>query len=523
MKKADADISKQLAKYYADPLGHVMFSYPWDSDATIQVCKLKGKWAERFPNSTFGPDEWACEFMDDLAEEIKERGFDGTKSVMPIRFATASGHGIGKSTLTAWLIKFIMDTRPNCKGTVTAVTGDQLKAKTWAELGKWHKRSVTSHWFEYSASRGNMSLRRKGAEEEWFCEAQTCREENSEAFAGQHAVTATSFYIFDEASGIPPKIFEVRNGGLTDGEPMVFDFGNPTRNSGDFYEECVGELRKRFNVRMIDSRDVAITNKEYFKEMIEDYGEDSDIIRIRIKGQFPRASSAQFISGEDVRNCQQRELMNNDALPMILGVDVARQGDDDSVIYPRKGMDARSYPIIRENNLDGVQLANLVIQQFNKYTAEGHDVHIFVDAGGGYGGSPIDHLRFLGYSPMEVHPGRGPSDPENYRYTSDEIWGTMRDAIRGQLCLPTNTQKGGTELRTQLTQREFGYFNGQRIHLEPKIKLKERTGGGSPDIADALAMTFAYDVAPRESTYQGIVRQSTKQAEWDYDPLNPDW
>lgn len=518
----DAELSLELAKYYADPMGHVMFSYPWDSDPTIQVCKLKGKWAERFPNTTFGPDVWACEFLDDLGEEIKARGFDGTKSVMPIRFATVSGHGIGKSTLTAWLIKFIMDTRVNCRGTVTAMTGDQLKTKTWAELGKWHKRSLTSHWFEYSASRGNMALVNKRNPEEWFCTAQTCKEENSESFAGQHAVTATSFYIFDEASGIHPKIFEVRNGGLTDGEPMIFDFGNPTRNSGHFYEECVGELRHRFNVRMIDSRDVAITNKEYLQELIDDEGEDSDYVRVRVKGQFPRVSSAQFISGEDVEVAQKREVGNNNKLPLILGVDVARQGDDESVIYPRQGKDARSFEIVREQGLDGVQLADHVIRLFNKYSLLGYDVHIFVDAGGGYGGSPIDHLRYLGYSPLEVHPGRTANDKMNYRYISDEVWGKMKDAIHTGLCLPTGTMRSGAELRTQLTQREFGYFNGQRVHLEPKIRLKERTKAGSPDIADALAMSFAYDVAPSQDTYDGLA-PAQRKAISDYDPFNQDW
>ena len=517
----DEELSLELAEFYADPMGHVMFSYPWDSDATIQVCKLQSPWKERYPNAVYGPDVWACEFLDDLGEEIRARGFDGTESVMPIRFATCSGHGIGKSTLTAWLIKFLMDTRPNCHGTVTAVTGDQLKAKTWAELGKWHKRSITKDWFEYSSSRGNMSLRRITAPEEWFCTAQTCREENSEAFAGQHAATASSFYIFDEASGIPPKIFEVRNGGLTDGEPMVFDFGNPTRNSGEFYEECVGELRKRFNVRMIDSRDVAITNKEYLDEMISDFGEDSDRTRIRVKGQFPRQSSAQFISGEDVELAQRREVTDNRKLPLILGVDVARQGDDESVIYPRQGKDARSFEIIRENGLDGIELATHIVRLFNSYTNLGYEVHIFIDAGGGWGSSAIDHLRHLGYSPMEVNPGRAATDKLNYRYISDEVWGRMKDAIHSGLCLPTGTQRSGAELRAQLTQREFGYFNGQRIHLEPKATLKARVKNGSPDIADALAFTFAYDIAPSAGV-TGMRRRQT-EAISDYDPLDTDW
>lgn len=124
-----------------------------------------------------------------------------------------------------------MATRPHCKGIVTAVTASQLTTKTWAEINKWMKRSVVADMFEYTAD----SIRAKEAPETWRVDAVTCKEENSESFAGQHAASSSPFYIFDEASGISEKIFEVAEGGLTDGEPFMFMFGNPTRASGTFY------------------------------------------------------------------------------------------------------------------------------------------------------------------------------------------------------------------------------------------------------------------------------------------------
>lgn len=288
----DEQLAEDLAHFYDDPLGYVMYVFPWSTDETIQLVKLDKKYEDRF-SCEWGPDRWACEFLDDLAYEIRQRHFDGTRSVESIRFSTASGHGIGKSAMVAWLIKFILDTRPYSKGVVTANTSEQLKTKTWAELGKWHRLSLTAHLYDYTAGRGMMSLVRKSDRANWRCDAQTCREENAEAFQGLHAANSTPFFIFDEASGIPDAIWEARAGGMTDGEPMSFDFGNPTRKSGMFFENCIGKFRNRYKVRSIDSRNVSITNKSLFREWAEDRGEDSDFFKVKVKGEFPSAGDLQ--------------------------------------------------------------------------------------------------------------------------------------------------------------------------------------------------------------------------------------
>lgn len=494
--KFDDQIDEILAACYADPLRYVMQVMPWTTDANIQQVKLPAEYRSRF-KSDYGPDKWACEYLEHLGRDVKARGFDGKHAVDPIQYTTASGHGIGKSVMVGWLTKWIMDTRPFCRGTITANTADQLKSKTWAEVGKWHALSLTSHRFHYSSGRGSMSLVHKEYPKEWFCNAQTCREENSEAFAGQHAANSTSFYIFDEASAIPGKIFQVRGGGLTDGEPMTFDFGNPTRNSGDFYENCEGSQSHRYRFFQIDSREVQISNKTYIDRLIQDYGEDSDYVRVRVKGQFPSAGSIQFIPTGDVNDAQMRELHRDKYAPLVLGVDVAGQGGDDSVIYPRMGMDARSFTPWRYKGLDTVQLVGKVIEAIAFFRGLGIKVAaIFIDAGG-LGQGVYDQLNHLGYRPTDVQFGGRATDGRAYRRKGDEIWGTMRDALHTRLCLPAPGDAVSLDLKSQLTAREYGLTDGGQIHLEQKRVMRER-GVGSPDIADALALTFAQEVAPAD-------------------------
>jgi hypothetical protein len=127
--------------------------------------------------------------------------------------------------------------------------------------------------------------------ETWFCSAQSCREENSEAFAGQHAANSSSFYVFDEASAIPDRIFEVAEGGLTDGAPMMFLFGNPTRNTGKFYRTTYGSEQTRWKSRAIDSRTCSLPNQVQIAEWLEDYKEDSDFFRVRVRGLPPSRAS----------------------------------------------------------------------------------------------------------------------------------------------------------------------------------------------------------------------------------------
>lgn len=482
----DGELARDLAQFYADPLGFVMYAYPWDSDKSLQLVKLAEPWAGRF-GCEFGPDAWACQLLEDLGREVAARQFDGVRAVAPIQFAVSSGHGIGKSAMAAWLTHWIMSTRPHSRGVVTANTGEQLASKTWAGVSAWVNRSVNQHWFRITTGKGAMRMVHAQHPETWRVDAQTSKEENSESFAGLHAASSTPWYLFDEASAIPAKIWEVAEGGKTDGEPMHFAFGNPTRNTGAF-AECFGRQRHRWNTRQIDSRDVAITNKSTLQAWVDDYGEDSDFVRVRVRGVFPRASSTQFIPRDLVDQAMANPYRVERFLGMTaaVGVDVARFGSAQSVIRTRVGRDGASIPAKRFRGLDTVQLANHVAAHVDYLRGLGLRVVVFVD-GGGVGGGVVDQLRRLNHDPIEVQFGGKPDDARKYANKRAEMWGRAKD------WLAIGALERDEMLATDLTAVEYGFDTQDRVQLERKEDMEKR-GLASPDDADALALTFAHPV-----------------------------
>jgi len=317
-------------QFYSDPLGFVRTCFPWGET---------GAALEHF----HGPDEWQCQELRQIGLQVQERAFDGHTPVSPIRRAVASGHGIGKSALTAWIVLWLMSTRPDSRGTITANTYVQLETKTWAAIQKWHKLCLTASWFVCTTNR----LYHRDSKETWFCSPATCKEENSEAFAGQHAADASSFYVFDEASAVPDKIFEVAEGGLSDGHPFIFLYSNPTRSTGKFFRVCFGNEQDGWVHKAIDSRDCQLPNKELLAEWIETYGVDSDFVRVRVRGLPPTADELQFIDRERTKEAQMREPQSLLDDPLVCGVDVSGGGAAWNVAAFRPGGDARSIPRIR--------------------------------------------------------------------------------------------------------------------------------------------------------------------------------
>ena len=516
-RSADEILSDEIGKFWNDPLGYVMYVFPWDTESAIQLVKLPEKYRARFPGCEHGPDEWACDFLEEWGHEIRARDFDGHNPVGAIKFATVSGHEIGKSTMVAWIVKFILDTRPHSRGSITATTDEQLRTKTWAEVGKWHHLSLTEHWFDYNSSRGNMTLVAQ-SDPMWRADARTSRKGGSESFQGQHAPKGTSFYVFDEASGIEEQmVFDVREGGLTSGEPMVFDFGNGTRSSGAFYEECIG-TRAGYIVRSIDSRDVAMTNKEAIATFLADRcggDEDNDRFRVRVRGLFPATGTVQFIPAILATQAQEADDVEDSYHPLVLGVDVARKGMDSSVIYPRRGRDARSFEPTVVPSYDTVDLLREIVRVFNYFASLGtRPAMIFVDEGN-TGGAVIDLLRNAGYPVHGVIFGATAHDKIRYRYRVDEIWGKTRDWLEAGGRLPARESVYGDRIWTDATSREFGYGKGgDQMRLETKDELRKR-GLPSPDFWDALACTFALEMAHMPDD---IPLANQGQTDYDYDP-----
>jgi hypothetical protein len=479
---ADVQLADEVAACYGDPLRFVRTMYDWPI------------------HDEPGPDTWQRELLEAVGTQVRQRKFTGREPVLPLRFAVSKGHGVGGSTLIAWLIDWIMSTRPHCRGTVTANTNDQLEKKTWAAVREWTKRCLTAHWFEINSN----LMYRKGARESWFCAPASCAEENSEAFAGQHAKNSTSFYFNDEDSAVPDKIHEVEEGGLTDGEAMQFLFGNPTRNTGAFYRACFGAQRERYTVRVIDSRTTKFANKALIEEWIADYGLESDFVKVRVRGLPPSTDELTWIGAHLIAQAQVALPQGLRDEPLIVGVDVSGGGNAWTIAAFRSGTDARA---IKWVALTGEQTVahdrQLVIAKLAQILQDYDVAAMNIDTA--FGAPIATRLRDMGHrNVFEVSFGAESPDAtcanlRAYMYKS------VRDWLGRGGCIDQHDHRLATDLGA------FGWHLDQknRLVIESKMSLQRR-GVASIDRADALALTFATRVGPkvRRRPVWGAVSQS---------------
>lgn len=469
VRDLEGELIDDVASFTHDPLGFVLYAFPWGE---------RGPLADKA-----GPDEWQRAVLERVGKGLQA-------AAEAIQEATASGHGVGKSALVAWLLLWAMATHEDTRGVVTANTENQLRTKTWAELSKWHRLLICKHWFTLTATA--LFASNPAHAKTWRIDAVPWSESNTEAFAGLHNEGRRIIVVFDEASAIPDIIWETTEGALTDAntEILWFAFGNPTRNTGRF-KECFGRFRHRWATQQIDSRNVAITNKEQIAQWVADYGEDSDFVRVRVRGVFPRAGSMQFIDGERVEKAQTREVVTQPSDPLVIGVDVARFGDDQTVICFRRGRDARALPWVTMRGADTMQVAGRVADLARIHRPDA----IFVDEGG-LGAGVVDRLRQLNVRMVGINFGSSPTgialdEGVKVKNKRAEMWALMRDWLRGG-AIPADH-----ELAADLTGVEYGFDADNAIQLEKKEHMKKR-GLASPDMGDALALTFAYPVNPLE-------------------------
>lgn len=460
MKAEDFDA---VAQFEHDPAGFAAEMFPWGagelSDAT-------------------GPREWQRDALTVIGAHLS----NPETRHKPLRIAVASGHGIGKSACIGMVINWAMSTCEDCRVVVTANTESQLRTKTWPEISKWARLSLTAAWWKVPA----MSLYSadSGHEKSWRADAIPWSENNTEAFAGLHNKGKRIVLIFDEASAIADKVWEVAEGALTDeGTEIIWlAFGNPTQNTGRF-RECFGRYRNLWVTRQIDSRTVEGTNRAYLDELVATYGEDSDIARVRVRGQFPAQAAEQFISWQTVEDAQQRRLDFLDkGAPLILGVDIARFGDDKSVIRGRQGRDGKPFKPIKWVGMDTVFSAGKVAEAIDRLQPQA----VFID-GGGVGGGVVDILKARGYKVIEVNFGAQARNSRMYANKRAEMWGDLREWLK------TAAIDSDPELHDDLVGPEYGFDKDGRVILERKEDMKRR-GLASPDDGDSLALTLAEPV-----------------------------
>lgn len=504
--QAEAKLAEAVGQYYADPLGFVLAMYPWGEptlpDGSPNPLKNKR-----------GPEPWQRRLLERLGAHIRENIERAELDMQPLVWnsARASGHGVGKSAVVAWIIQFLMATRRNTRGVVTANTGNQLETKTWPELAKWHRLIAVRHWFTWTATSYYFTLAPEAERKNYMVTASTVSPENTEAFAGLHNEGNTVFVIFDEASGIDSKIWEVATGAFTDGEGFFFVFGNPTQPTGPF-ADCFDKWKDEFDLEQIDSREVSHTNKEHIDKIIRMYGADSDEAKVRVYGTFPAQAYNGFIGMDAVEEAQTRELTTDPGAAIILAVDVARFGDDETVIGVRQGRDFRSRPMLRFKGLKTTRITEIVAKEADRLRP---DAIVIESTGPGAG--VIDQLRDRGYRVIEVHPGAMSGEPLHYYRKRDELWAKMRDWIIEEGCISDDPT-----LAKQLTTIQYTLDAAeQRTKLEAKEDYKKRTGLSSPDCADTLALTFAVRLARRDRNLDRRGYQDTRStAISDYEPVD---
>ena len=285
-------------------------------------------------------------------------------------------------------------------------------------------------------------------------------------------------------SAVPDVIWEMNDGSMTTPGAMRLVCGNPTKNTGRFFE-CFNRFKSRWITKQIDSRDSTLTNKEELQNWIDDYGEDSDYVRVHVKGIFPRFSMNQLISEEMVNRAIKRDNKPEEYRyePIILGVDVARMGDDQSVICVRQGN--KVHELRKFRGLDGPQVANEVLIVEREYHRLARDIFIFLDVVG-IGASAYDALVRLSKSNVfPVNAGIKASDSKRFFNKRIEMWWDMKEWLDLVGQIPDDK-----ELTIDLTAPTYGYANKtEQFQLEGKKEMKGR-GLASPDSGDSLAHTF---------------------------------
>jgi phage terminase large subunit len=434
------------------------------------------------------PDEWQIEALTALVD----RG----------RLAIRAGHGVGKSAFEAWAILWFLFTRPFPKVVATAPSKQQLIDILWPELVKWMQTSsVLQTYFEWQKTRIIMVQ----SPERWWASARTATRPDN--FAGIHEEHV--LIVCDEASGISDKIYEVAEGALTTPDAKLIMCGNPTQLSGEFYE-AFHRRRHLYHPMHVSCLDSPRVTREYIDNLKQKYGEHSQVYKVRVKGDFPDSEPDVFIPLPLVEAATMRDVCEYDertdaqgrvieriplleGQPIQLGVDPARMGGDEIVIYPRVG--AYVFEPLVFHNLKTTELSGRIIQLGRELMERWRrpDITVVIDMGAMGSGVHDEVADVVGKA---TFPGQWNIVPFNFGGAGDEdcddaatiAYKTARDKLP-QLRVPNDDRTIG-----QLTTRKYNVtWKGGKFKIESKDDYKKRhPEEGSPDRADAFVLCL-YD------------------------------
>lgn len=436
-----------------------------------------------------------------------------------LRISMQACAGPGKSAVLAWcgwnFLSCYGSRGEHPKGAAVSITGDNLADNLWPEFSKWQSRSeFLLSAFKWTKSR----IFSVSHPETWFMSARSFSktadtEEQGRTLSGLHSKFVLA--LVDESGDIPLAVAKAAEQALSTSPIFgkILQAGNPTSRDGMLYAAASTFRHLWYIVRITgDPEDPNRSQRigiEWAREQIRAYGRNDPWVKALILGEFPEGAINSLLSPEEVEAAMGRHLPE-DAYAFAqkrLGVDVARFGDDRSVIFPRQGL-AAFQPI----EMRGVR-SNVVGDRVIKAKIDWDSELEFVDGTGGYGAGVIDHLIQAKYAPIEVNFSGQAIDPR-FANKRAEMWWNMAEWVKRGGALPHLSQ-----LSRELTTPTYSYREG-KILIEPKERIKERLGF-SPDLADGLGLTFAHPDMPGKIRLPGGFSVGRNDTKVDYDPYDP--
>jgi hypothetical protein len=411
-------------------------------------------------------DDWQLEALAALASDDK--------------LAIRSGHGVGKTAFLAWTVIWWLLTHYPAKAACTANTQSQLQDVLWAEIANWARKLPAGFRELILVKADKVELASPGkAENAAF--ARTAAKDRPEALQGFHS--ANMLFIVDEASGVPDIIFEVAEGALSTEGAKVILTGNPTRTTGYFYDAFFGPLAHRWWRRRVSCEESKRVSRKFIEDMRTKYGEDSNVYRVRVLGEFPRQDEDTVVPLDLAESAVGRDVMPLGNI--VWGLDVARFGSDRSVLIKRQGGVVLDKPRTWRQ-LDLMQLCGAIVNEYKACPFDRKPAEVLVDSIG-LGAGVVDRLREMNFGPVVrgINVSEASAMSERFVRLRDELWWSIREWLETREArLPKDD-----DLLGELCAPRYAYTSSGKIKVESKDDMRKR-GVQSPDLADALMLTF---------------------------------
>jgi phage terminase large subunit len=464
------------------------------------------------------PDDW----QDDVLEAVAAGDSGVGNAINPAalrRICLKASKGPGKSAILSWIGWWFLFCHVDPKVVCSSISGDNLADGLWSEFAYWLGKSpILQRLFLWHAER-IVSRQRP---ETWWCSARQWSRsanptEQGETLAGIHARHV--LFLLDESGGIPDAVAGTAEAGLANADPaqgttaLLVQAGNPVRNAGPLYRACTSE-RELWWIKEIsgdpdDPKRAKRISIDWARELIRKYGRDHPIVRVGVLGKFPLSDMDTLVGLEDAvaaskRSIHEREFEHE---VKVLGVDVARFGDDETCMVLRQGRAVYQPKALR--TMDLMQVTGNVALVIDKH----HPDAVFVDQTG-VGGGVVDRLRELGYDVIGVDNAGSPVGQTDVKCANRraEQWWVMAGWLKEGGVLPDDPVLVG-----ELPAPTYKIRSDGCILIEAKADMKKR-GVASPNRADALALTFAAPVAHREVREVRRAKQEAQRA--SYHPYN---